>query len=222
MQSRPSLFGRNIFIVFLKLMVISAVLAYNQFDKSRNELIYVAIITCPECARKISDRAEHCPHCGLPRHFYNLSNSHTNIAHDEISGDYMGIKAAPIDLSKWCGYIVKVGHITAALIVLAHVVWYFAARSILAWPPDVYLRNYIILPAIGFLVINTVVDICVRSARFPLPAKEYLSLSLFIIFSLYLTMTHDLSKVLLCSYIFPIFASTIFSNVILTRRMCSA
>ena len=131
----------------------------------------------------------------------------------------MGIKAAPIDLSKWCGYIVKVGHITAALIVLAHVVWYFAARSILAWPPDVYLRNYIILPAIGFLVINTVVDICVRSARFPLPAKEYLSLSLFIIFSLYLTMTHDLSKVLLCSYIFPIFASTIFSNVKLTRRI---
>ena len=56
----------------------------------------------------------------------------------------------PIDLNKWCRYIVNAGHITATLIVLAHVIWYFAARSVLAWPPDVYLRNYIIFPAIGF------------------------------------------------------------------------
>lgn len=125
----------------------------------------------------------------------------------------------PIDLNKWCRYIVNVGHITATLIILAHVIWYFAARSVLAWPPDVYLRNYIILPAIVFLVLNSLVGMCVRSARFPLPAKEYLSLSLFVFFSLYLSLTHDIAKVLLCSYILPIFASTIFSNVKLTRRI---
>lgn len=125
----------------------------------------------------------------------------------------------PIDLNKWCRYIVKVGHITATLIILAHVIWYFAARSVLAWPPDVYLRNYIILPAIGFFVLNSCVDMFVRSANFSLPAKEYLSLSLFIIFSLYLSLTHDIAKVLLCSYILPIFASTIFSDVKLTRRI---
>lgn len=125
----------------------------------------------------------------------------------------------PIDLNKWCRYIINVGHITAALIILAHVIWYFAARSVLAWPPDVYLRNYIILPAIGFFVLNSSVGICVRSACFPLPAKEYLSLSLFVIFSLYLSLTHDIARVLLSSYILPIFASTIFSNVKLTRRI---
>lgn len=125
----------------------------------------------------------------------------------------------PIDLNKWCRYIVNVGHITATLIILAHVIWYFAARSVLAWPPDVYLRYWIIFPAIGFLVLNSCVGMCVRSARFPLPAKEYMSLSLFIIFSLYLSLTHDIAKVLLCSYILPIFASTIFSNVKLTRRI---
>lgn len=38
----------------------------------------------------------------------------------------------PIDLNKWCRYIVTVGHITATLIILAHVIWYFAARSVLA------------------------------------------------------------------------------------------
>ncbi|HBL49018.1 MAG TPA: histidine kinase [Firmicutes bacterium] len=125
----------------------------------------------------------------------------------------------PIDLNKWCRYIVNVGHITATLIILAHVIWYFAARSVLAWPPDVYWRYWIIFPAIGFLVLNSCVGMCVRSARFPLPAKEYMSLSLFIIFSLYLSLTHDIAKVLLCSYILPIFASTIFSNVKLTRRI---
>ena len=124
-----------------------------------------------------------------------------------------------IDLNKWCRYIVTAGHVTATLIILAHVIWYFAARSVLAWPPEVYLQNYIILPAIGFFVLNSLVGMCVRSARFPLPAKEYLSLSLFVIFSLYLSLTHDIAKVLLCSYILPIFGSTIFSNVKLTRRI---
>jgi two-component system LytT family sensor kinase len=125
----------------------------------------------------------------------------------------------PIDLIKWCQYIVNVGHVIAVLIILAHVIWYFAARSVLAWPPDVYLRNYIILPAIGFFVLNLSVDMFVRSPGFSLPAKEYLSISLFIVFSLYLSLTHDIAKVLLCSYILPIFASTIFSNVKLTRRI---
>ena len=124
-----------------------------------------------------------------------------------------------VDLNKWCQYIVNVGHVTAALIILAHVIWYFAARSILAWPPDVYLRYWIIYPAIGFFVLNSCVGMCVRSARFSLVTKEYWSLSLFIILSLYLSLTHDIAKVLLCSYILPIFASTIFSNVKLTRRI---
>ncbi len=125
----------------------------------------------------------------------------------------------PIDLNKWCRYIVNAGHSTAILIVLAHVIWYFAARSVLAWPPDVYLRDYIILPAIGFSILNSSVGICIRSTRVPLPVKEQLSLSLFVIYSLYLSLTHDIAKVLLCSYILPIFASTIFSNVKLTRRI---
>lgn len=128
-------------------------------------------------------------------------------------------RKALIDLNTWCHYIVNVGHATATLIILAHVIWYFAARSVLAWPPDVYLRNYIVLPAIGFFALNSLVDRLVRSAGISLPLKEFLSLSLFIIYSLYLTMTHDIAKVLLCSYFLPIFASTIFSNLKITRSM---
>lgn len=128
-------------------------------------------------------------------------------------------KKTLIDLNKWCLYIVKVGYITSALIILAHVIWYFAARSILAWPPDVYLKNYIILPAIGLFSINLLVDRIVRSASTSLLMKEYISLSLFIVFSVYFSLTHDIAKVLLCSYMLPIFVSTIFSNVKLTRRI---
>ncbi|NLU45113.1 MAG: diguanylate cyclase, partial [Acholeplasmataceae bacterium] len=107
--------------------------------------------------------------------------------------------------------------LTTALIILAHIIWYFVARSVLAFPPDIYLQNYIILPAIGFFALTFLVDLFVRSSHFSLIAKEYLSLSLFIIFSFYLVWTHDIAKVLMGSFILPIFVSTIFSNVKITR-----
>lgn len=122
-----------------------------------------------------------------------------------------------IEPIKWCRYIVNVGYITAALMILAHVVWFFAARSVLAYPPDIYLRNYIILPAMGFFALTLFVDLLVRAPHISLLIKEYLVLSLFIIFSFYLCITHDIAIVLLGSFILPIFASTIFSNIKLTR-----
>jgi len=123
---------------------------------------------------------------------------------------------API---QWCFYIVKVGYATAALIILAHVIWYYAARSVLAFPPDIYLRNYIILPAIGLFAVTFFVDRLVRAPYPSLFLKEYLSLALFIVFSFYLCITHDIAKVLLGSFTLPIFSSALFADVRLTRRM---
>lgn len=100
---------------------------------------------------------------------------------------------------------------------LAHVLWYFAARDVLVNPPDVYLRYFIILPAIGLSALNIFVHFFVHSDRFSLPAREYSALSLHVIYAFYVTMTHEIAVVLLCSYILPIFISTIFSNVKLTR-----
>ena len=117
----------------------------------------------------------------------------------------------------WCRYIVNVGYITVALIIAAHVIWYFAARSVLAHPPDVYLRNYIILPGIGLFALILFVDLLVRSPHFSLIKKEGLSLSLFTIISFYLCLTHDIARVLLGSFIMAIFVSTIFSNIKITR-----
>lgn len=120
---------------------------------------------------------------------------------------------------QWCHYLVKAGYATVAVIILAHVLWYFAAHSILAYPPDIYRKNYIILPGIGLLFLNFTIDRFVRSHRIPLIVKEYAVLILFVIFSFYLSLTHKIASVLLSSFILPIFASTIFSNIKMTRRI---
>jgi len=124
---------------------------------------------------------------------------------------------AYIEPIKLCSYIVNVGYATAALIILAHVIWYFAARSVLTRSPNIYLLNYIILPGTGLFALTFIADLFVRSPRFSLVVKEYLSLTLFVIFSFYLSLTHDIARVLLASFILPIFVSTIFLNVKITR-----
>ena len=122
-----------------------------------------------------------------------------------------------IEPIRWCRYIVNTGYATAALMILAHVIWYFAARSFLANSADAYLRNYVVLPAIGLFALTFLADLFVRSPRFSLVSKEYISLTLFIIFSFYLSLTHNIARVLLASFILPIFASTVFLNVKITR-----
>jgi sensor histidine kinase YesM len=123
------------------------------------------------------------------------------------------------DLNKWCGYIVKVGHVIAVLIILAQVGWLLLASGFIRWPLDVYVRNFIIVPAIGLLIINLLASAYVRSPRHPLLMKEYISLFLFVVYCCYLSLTHNHATVLLCSYILPIFTSTIFSDKKLTRRI---
>ena len=120
---------------------------------------------------------------------------------------------------KWCHFIVNAGYATVAVITLAHVVWYFAAREVLAIPPDIYLRDYIILPFIGLSVINIAVDFLVRSNRVPLVFKEYISLTLFVIFSFYLSLTHKITTILFGSYALSVFGSAIFSNLKITLRI---
>lgn len=131
----------------------------------------------------------------------------------------MEIGSNVIDQNKWCCYIVKVGHFTAALIILAQVGWLVCASRVIRWSLEVYLLKFIIAPAIGLFVINFLVSVYVHSLHHPLLAKEYISLFLFVFYAFYLTLTHNHARVLLCSYILPIFASSVFSNVKLTRRI---
>jgi len=119
----------------------------------------------------------------------------------------------------WCGYIIKLGYLTSAIIIFIHIIWYFAARKILEVPRSVYLKNYIILPTIGLFALTFLVGLYVSSDAFSIFSREFLSLSLFIIFSCYLIIVHDMAKVLMGSFIIPIFVSTIFSDEKITRCM---
>ena len=49
----------------------------------------MALITCPECKNLISDRAEKCPHCGLPAAYFATKKTATKGAVPESDGlDY--------------------------------------------------------------------------------------------------------------------------------------
>ncbi len=123
-----------------------------------------------------------------------------------------------VDLNWWCKKIVEFGYIASALIILAHVIW-LLAKGIMRFSPEVYLRDYIILPAIVLFASNVFVDRIVRSDKTTLLVKEYCSLFLLAAYSFYLCITHDISRVLLCSFILPIVVSSIFSNISLSRHL---
>ena len=40
----------------------------------------MSLIYCPECKNQISDKAEHCPHCGLPSAYFKAPT--TDVAGD--------------------------------------------------------------------------------------------------------------------------------------------
>lgn len=120
---------------------------------------------------------------------------------------------------EWCRYLVKAGYATVGVITLAHIVWFFAAFHYLAVTPQIYLWGFIVFPFIGLLLLNVAADLFVRSQRFSLIAKEYMALLLFLIFSFYLCVTHEIATVLLGSFVLSVFASTIFSNAKITRRI---
>lgn len=56
----------------------------------------MALFECPECGKKISDKASRCPHCGLPQEYFSKSLAKTN--DEEI--DYKNISNVLISFDK--------------------------------------------------------------------------------------------------------------------------
>ena len=62
----------------------------------------MALIICPDCRNRISDRAERCPHCGLPAQYFRTGEPTPSIsANENIKLDYsdLGNLDAIIDYS---------------------------------------------------------------------------------------------------------------------------
>ena len=51
----------------------------------------MSLIRCPECGNSISDRAEKCPHCGLPASYFS-SLSENTLHTEEMGLDYKNIQ----------------------------------------------------------------------------------------------------------------------------------
>ena len=60
----------------------------------------MALIKCPECQNSISDKAEKCPHCGLPAEYFNVAGAPV----EKVDGgiDYKSIANIIISFDKDC------------------------------------------------------------------------------------------------------------------------
>ena len=58
----------------------------------------MALIKCPECQNSISDKAEKCPHCGLPAEYFNVAGAPVEKADGGI--DYKSIANIIISFDK--------------------------------------------------------------------------------------------------------------------------
>ena len=51
----------------------------------------MALIICPDCKNRISDRAERCPHCGLPAKYFQDHTAETHAPAGDGSLDYSNL-----------------------------------------------------------------------------------------------------------------------------------
>ena len=80
----------------------------------------MSLISCPECQNQISDRAEACPHCGLPDKYYNAS-----VAAD---GTVTEIKPfQPVDLTALRNILISFDHSYQTFFSSSH---YITAREL--------------------------------------------------------------------------------------------
>ena len=80
----------------------------------------MSLISCPECQRKISDRAEACPHCGLPaKYFYTFA------AADDTKDETT--RKQPLDLTTLRNTLIAFDHSYQTLFRLNH---YITAREL--------------------------------------------------------------------------------------------
>lgn len=74
----------------------------------------MALITCPECKNQISDRAEKCPHCGLPsKYFYEQKVDETIANQNSEPLDYRNLGNILLSFDKdYCGFFSNSHYIT--------------------------------------------------------------------------------------------------------------
>ena len=80
------------------------------------------------------------------------------------------------EVNKWARNILNIGHFATVIMILVHVLWLIFARDFLITSVDLYIQNYIILPATGFLVINLMIEALFRADFISPKKKEFLAI----------------------------------------------
>jgi len=118
---------------------------------------------------------------------------------------------------RWCRYLVRACYVAIAVnLAVLIAVWYFFAFGHPGVDHASYWAKYIILPTLVMLGANLAADYLVRSRRFSVTAKEYVTLFLILILCAMVSLIHSIVAVLLASFIIPVLVSTIFSNLRMT------
>jgi len=130
------------------------------------------LIPCPECKKKISDRADFCPHCGLPAKYFK--------SFDEKAGAAKPAKPAakPLpDISALKSVLISFDHSYQTYFSQGH---YITGRELTAlkasfekWAKQLAKKTFyenIQKNALGFSIDMEAVDLCLR--RFKTLAKD--------------------------------------------------
>ena len=74
----------------------------------------MALVVCPECKNRISDRADKCPHCGLPAQYFTGKKTEPILSTREVEGvDYRNLGNILLLFDKdYCGFFSESHYIT--------------------------------------------------------------------------------------------------------------
>ena len=107
----------------------------------------MSLIRCPECGNSISDRAEKCPHCGLPASYFSPFGRNTPHV-DETGLNYKDLQNVLISFERDYARLFSAEHYISHRDAQGLRDTYGAARertcekqSIVCWSPLLYIRK---------------------------------------------------------------------------------
>ncbi|MEA4919985.1 MAG: GGDEF domain-containing protein [Clostridiaceae bacterium] len=119
----------------------------------------------------------------------------------------------------WCRKIVKVCYTIVAVAFSVLALSWLLYRKLAALSPFQYWTQIIIPPCALLLVLSGIVDLLLRVKKIPVFAKIYITMILTLVFCIVVATFKTNMITMLVSFCVPVFVSTIFSNLKLTRNI---
>ena len=120
----------------------------------------------------------------------------------------------------WCQLIINICYAAIGInAVILIAIWYFFAYAAPEIPHALYWVKYIIVPSLVMLAVNILVHRFVCGRKSPLLYKEYAVISLILFFCTFLCVVHGIAAVLLATFCLPVFVSSLFANLKMTKRI---